>query len=262
MLVVAAAYGVYSFFLRSRPVPFQNFSVNKVTETGKAKLVAISPDGKYILNVVEDKGQQSLWLRNVPTNSNTQVMPPEPVQYLGVRFSPDGNYLYFVRGEPGEALKYLYRAPVLGGTPQKLVTDVDTNITFSPDGRSLAYTVMNNPELGKFRLVIYSLETGEAKTLVTGSMSQAIIRPGLVARRQEHRLCGLYNQGCDQWIDGGGRSHGQTRPDLRIQRRALVQPGVVARWQRFAGAISGPGDQFQPAARLWKFPIETIRLAR
>jgi serine/threonine protein kinase/Tol biopolymer transport system component len=177
LLVAGAAYGLYSFVFRTRPVAFQNFSVNKVTENGKAKLVAISPDGKYILSVVDDKGQQSLGLRNVPTNSNTQVMPPEAVQYLGVRFSPDGNYLYFVRGEPGQALKYLYRAPVLGGTPQKLITDVDTNITFSPDGHSLAYTVMNNPELGKFRLVTYSLETAEGKTLVTGSMNQALYAP-------------------------------------------------------------------------------------
>jgi len=177
LLIAAAGYGVYSLFLRSRPVPFQNFSVNKVTETGKVRRVAISPDGKYILSVVDDKGQQSLWLRNVPTNSNTQVMPPESVQYMGVRFYPDGNYLYFVRGEPGEALKLLYRAPVLGGTPQKLVTDVDTNITFSPDGRSLAYVVMNNPALGKLRLVTYSLETGESKTLVNGEMSQRLADP-------------------------------------------------------------------------------------
>jgi serine/threonine protein kinase/WD40 repeat protein len=177
VLIAAAAYGVYALFLRSRTVPFQNFTVNKVTETGKVKLVAISPDGKYILSVVEDKGQQSLWLRNVPTNSNTQVMPSEAVQYQGVRFSPDGNYLYFVRGEPGEALKLLYRAPVLGGTPQKLVTDVDTNVTFSPDGKNLAYAVMNNPALGKLRLVIYSLESGESKTLVNGDMSQRLGDP-------------------------------------------------------------------------------------
>ena len=60
LLVAAAAYGVYAFLSRTRPVPFQNFSVDRVTETGKAKLVAISPDGKYVLNVVDDKGQQSL----------------------------------------------------------------------------------------------------------------------------------------------------------------------------------------------------------
>ena len=177
LLVAAVVYGAYVFFLRSRPVRFQNFSVNKITENGNAKFVAISPDGKYILNVVEDKGQQSLWLRNVPSNSNTQVMPPEPVEYLGVRFSPDGNYLYFVRSEPGEARNDLYRAPVLGGTPQRLVTDVDSNITFSPDGRSFAYSVYNSPEIGKFRLVIYSLETGEGKTLVTDNVNQFLSRP-------------------------------------------------------------------------------------
>ena len=132
LLMAAAAYGVYAFFSHTRPAPFQNFSVNKITETGKVRLAAISPDGKYILSVVDDKGQQSLWLRNVPTNSNTQVMPPEPVEYLGVRFSPDGNYLYFVRGEQGQPLNYLYRAPVLGGTPQKLVTDVDRTSLFLP----------------------------------------------------------------------------------------------------------------------------------
>ena len=177
LLLAAAAYGVYAFFLRPRSVAFQNFSVSKITETGKVRFVALSPDGKYILTVVDDKGQHSLWLRNVPTSSNTQVMPPESVQYQGVRFSPDGNYLYFVRGEPGQALKYLYRAPVLGGTPQKLVTDVDTNVTFSPDGHSLAYAVMNNPQLGKLRLVIYSLDSGESKTLLAGTMSQRISDP-------------------------------------------------------------------------------------
>ncbi|MGA2417539.1 MAG: protein kinase [Candidatus Sulfotelmatobacter sp.] len=177
LLVAAAGYGVYAFLAHNRAVPFQNFSVNKITETGKVRLVAISPDGKYILTVVDEKGAQGLWLRNIPTNSNTQVMPAEMVRYVGVRFSPDGNYLYFVRGEPGQALKYLYRAPVLGGTPQKLVTDVDTNITFSPDGRTLAYIVANNPELGKLRLVTYSLESGDSKTLLSGSMSQLVFDP-------------------------------------------------------------------------------------
>ena len=177
MLVAAAAYGVYALFFHARSAVFQDFSVSKITETGKARFVAISPDAKYILSVVEDKGQQSLWLRNVPTNSDTQVMPPERLRYLGVRFSPDGNYLYFVRGEQGQVLKFLYRAPVLGGTPQKLVTDIDTNITFSPDGRRVAYVVLNNPELGKFRLVTYSLQTGEEKTLVTGKINEALRDP-------------------------------------------------------------------------------------
>ena len=139
--------------------------------------MAVSPDGKYILSVVANEGKESLWLRNIPTNSDTQVVPAEALHYIGLRFSPDGNYIYFVRGEIGESLNYLYRAPVLGGTPQKLVTDIDTNISFSPDGQRLAYTVSNNPELGKFRLVVYSLQDGESKTLVTGNMNQSLSDP-------------------------------------------------------------------------------------
>ena len=67
--------------------PFRNFTVTKLTEDGNAALVAISPDGKYILSLMRDSsGLASLWLRNVPTNSNTQVQPPADVYYNGLRF--------------------------------------------------------------------------------------------------------------------------------------------------------------------------------
>jgi len=175
LLVAAAAYGIYALLSRSRPAPFQNFSVSKITEAGKATLVAVSPDGKYILNVIDDNDQESLWLRNVPTNSNTQVVPPAPVTYLGLRFSPDGNYLYFVRSEVGSrSLKYLYRAPVLGGTPQKLVTDIDSNLSLSPDGNKFVYTVANDPKVGEFRVIVRSLEGSQEKDLASGPISEQL----------------------------------------------------------------------------------------
>ena len=177
-LVAAAAYGVLALFNRNRHIPFENISITKVTETGKAALVAISPDAKYILTVVRDAGQESLWLRNLPTNSDTQVIPPAEVEYDHLRFAPDGNYLYFERSEPGsEELKYLYRAPVLGGTPQKLVTDIDSNITFSPDGRQIAYFRANNPEAGKERLLLLPAEGGEEKILYSGPVSGGLQDP-------------------------------------------------------------------------------------
>jgi len=169
VLVAAAAYGIFALFNRKRPVPFENISITKVTETGKAALVAISPDGRYILNVVRDAGRESLWLRNLPTNSDAQVIPPEEVNYAHLRFSPDGNYIYFTRSEPGSTeLQYLYRAPVLGGTPQKLVTDIDSNVTFSPDGRQIAYFRFNNPEPGKERLLLLPADGGNEKLLYSG----------------------------------------------------------------------------------------------
>ncbi len=178
LIIAAAGYGIYALVNRTRPAPFQNFSVSKVTETGKALRVAISPDGKYILSVVADNGQQSLWLRNVATNSNTQVIPPAFVIYSGLRFSNDGNYLYLVRTESGSnSLNYLYRAPVLGGTPEKIVTDIDSNASFSPDGKKLVYATGNSPKPGVYRVAIHSMESGEDKTLTTGPMNEEVLDP-------------------------------------------------------------------------------------
>jgi Tol biopolymer transport system component len=74
-------------------------------------------------------------------------------------------------------LKYLYRAPVLGGTPQKLVTDIDSNITFSPDGRQFAFVRYNNPDPGKFRVLSLPADGGEEKVLYSASTANGFYDP-------------------------------------------------------------------------------------
>jgi len=177
-VAAAAAYGLYAFVTRSRPTPFQNISVTKVTDGGKSVLAAISPDGNSILHLVRENGLASLWLRNVPTNSNTQVEPPADLYYLGLRFSPDGNYLYFERSEPGNTEeKYLYRAPLFGGTPQKLVSDIDSNVTFSPGGKKFAFLRYDNPVPGKYQLIVRSVDSPEETALTSGPVGQALYQP-------------------------------------------------------------------------------------
>jgi eukaryotic-like serine/threonine-protein kinase len=178
VLMAAAAYGIYAFVTRSRPAPFQNFTVTKVTDSGDAVFAAISPDGKYILSLTRSNGLASLWLRNVPTNSNAQVQPPAEVYYNGLRFSPDGNYFYFVRSDPGNPdLKFLYRAPLLGGTPQKLASDVDSNITFSPDGKRFAFIRDDNPEPGKYNLIVRPTEGDAESVLTSGPVHEGLFQP-------------------------------------------------------------------------------------
>ena len=72
-VLAAAGYGVYSMLNRSGAVPFQNFTITKITDNGKSRAAAISPDGKYILSEVVDAGKASVWLRHVATNSDTQI---------------------------------------------------------------------------------------------------------------------------------------------------------------------------------------------
>ena len=178
VILAAASYGVYSLVTRKSPVPFQNFSVTKVTNTGNALLAAISPDGKYVLSLTRTNGLASLTLRNVPTNSDTEVQPPADTYYNGLQFSPDGNYFYFVRSDPGNPeLKFLYRAPLLGGTPQKLISDVDSNVTFSPDGTKLAFMRYDDPVAGQYQLIIHPLDGSQEKVLASGSNTHALYSP-------------------------------------------------------------------------------------
>ncbi|MGA9999874.1 MAG: protein kinase [Candidatus Acidiferrales bacterium] len=171
LLLVGTGYGVYSLLRgKAAAIPFRSFTITKVTDNGKSIQAALSPDGKYILSVVEDAGKQSLWLRHVETNSDTQVVTPEATRYSRLAFSPDASYLYFRRPTGTvEDVHDFYRAPVLGGTPKVIAHDVDTNIAFSPDGKRIAYGRANDPEVGKFQLLTANPDGSDEKMIAGGT---------------------------------------------------------------------------------------------
>jgi eukaryotic-like serine/threonine-protein kinase len=136
VVLVAAGYGIYSLLLSRGALPFENFTITQVTNNGETVAAAISPDGKYLLSVLEEGGKQSLWLRNIPSHSDTRVLAPSDDFYQNLAFSPDGNYIYFCKAVDRAQTGFnLLRAPVLGGTPQVIARDVDTAISFSPPYR-------------------------------------------------------------------------------------------------------------------------------
>ena len=140
VMLAAAGFGGYKLLTRPRGFNLQNMQITKLTENGKASQVAIAPDGRYIVYALRDAEKQSLWVRNVATKSDVQVLAPDVVEFAGLNFSPDGNYIYFVRSDKStENFRYLYQMPVLGGSPRQLVRDIDTPIDFSPDGSQFVF---------------------------------------------------------------------------------------------------------------------------
>ncbi|MGC1482894.1 MAG: protein kinase [Candidatus Acidiferrum sp.] len=139
-VVAAAVFGIYSIFLRTRHVPFDTFTIENLTNNGHIALAAISPDGIYLVHVRDENGLQALWLRHIPTGSNTQLLAPAATRYAGLTFSPDSNYIYSVRRDEAQhTFASLYSVPVLGGTPRLLIQDVDSRVTFAPDGKRFAF---------------------------------------------------------------------------------------------------------------------------
>jgi serine/threonine protein kinase len=140
VLAAAAAYGAYTFVQKSKHLPFEKFSIENVSNNGHIFQAAISPDGKYLLQALDENGMQSLWLHHIPTETNKEVVEPVAAIYQGLTFSPDGNYIYFLRREEAEeSISVLYRASVLGGEPKVIIRDVDSPITFSPDGTRFVF---------------------------------------------------------------------------------------------------------------------------
>jgi serine/threonine protein kinase/Tol biopolymer transport system component len=157
-LIGAAGYGIYSLVNAKRATPFESFTITQLTNSGKVTAGAISPDGKYLLSVLSAAGRQSVWLRNLPTNSDTQVLPPADQFYINVAFSPDGNYIYLIKTSDNSGADFntfynLLRAPVFGGVPQTIVRNIASEITFSPDGTQIAYLRQESPSPGRFQLL-------------------------------------------------------------------------------------------------------------
>lgn len=172
VVLAAAGYGMYAFLHRSGPAPFQNFAVTQLTDTGQSEFAAISPDGNYVLSVQDESGRASLWLRNVPTNSDTQIIPPSSAIYHSLAFSPDGNYIYFREAaDKSTTIFNFYRAPILGGTPRQVAGDVDSDIAFSPDGKRVAYFRANDPVGGEVRLLSANVDGSDEKALHVESHS-------------------------------------------------------------------------------------------
>jgi Tol biopolymer transport system component len=140
VVLAAAMYGAFKLLMRPRGLNLQNMQITKLTDSGRAESVAISPDGRYIVYVLVNGEQRSLWVRNVATKSDVQVLTPDAVVIVGLSFSPDGNYIYFVRSDKNtNNYRYLYVMPVLGGAPRQLIRDIDTAVSFSPDGKQMVF---------------------------------------------------------------------------------------------------------------------------
>jgi Tol biopolymer transport system component len=106
-------------------------------ETG---VMALSTDGRYLAYVVAKDASSSVVVRQVRTGSEVTVVADSESPARSVAFSRDGDFLYF-RNRDHDAPNYsaLYQVPSLGGTPRKVLFDVDSAPSFSPDGKQVAF---------------------------------------------------------------------------------------------------------------------------
>jgi Tol biopolymer transport system component/serine/threonine protein kinase len=160
---------------RQQEASFRLGNIDRLTTSGKIGRVALAPDGKEIVYSVVEAGQQSLWLMQVDTRSSIPIVPPDKVDYVSITFSPDGNFIYYVRREQPNAVGVLYQATKHGVAPRQLRSQVDSPITLSPDGKQLAFV---RRQAGEFRLMTANADGGDEKTLAVRKIPDVFRQSG------------------------------------------------------------------------------------
>ena len=139
-LIAAAAIGGFFFWQYRSPVWFQIASMRELTDSGRASLPVISPDGRYLAYVNGDPGnQEALIVRDVDNPVEQVKIPPRKILYQGLTFSPDGETLFEVEKDD-KLVGRLYAMPILGSRPSvPVLVDIDGPVSFSPDGRRFCF---------------------------------------------------------------------------------------------------------------------------
>jgi Tol biopolymer transport system component/DNA-binding winged helix-turn-helix (wHTH) protein len=153
-----------------RGLATQPLNFEKLTGTGKSNQVAISPDGKYIAytNVFDEKSD--IWLRQLATNTNVEIVPTNTT-ISGLAFTNNGEFIYFVAGRPnydrGDPTA-LYRVSMLGGVTTKIIDNVEGNFAISMDDSQIAFIreTVSSEGQRQYSLMIANIDGSNERSLL------------------------------------------------------------------------------------------------
>jgi serine/threonine protein kinase/Tol biopolymer transport system component len=171
-LALAAALYVGTRWRSLQPIPspIEDLQITQLTSTGTAVDPAISPDGKYVAYIQHEGNAYSLWMRQIDTASQVQIVPPEQgTNILGATVTPDGGFVEFWLGSPTVVHEELWRVPFLGGTPKKLLDSYVSAAGWSPDGQHIAFL----RKLGNSDALMVADADGSHEHKVAGRQSPA-----------------------------------------------------------------------------------------
>ena len=183
IVILAGAFVAWTMFHRhseqTAPQRFQEgMSITQLTSSGDIGAATISPDGKWLAYVQDRNGQQSIWVRQVATGSIAQVLPPSQLNPDGLTFTRDGNYLYFNTRHTSETMNHLQKMASLGGPPQLILDDIDSPISFSPDGSQIAFVRNSSTEQNSKLMVAAADGSGQhALSTLSGLSSFSLNGP-------------------------------------------------------------------------------------
>jgi eukaryotic-like serine/threonine-protein kinase len=200
LLTLVALVAVVLIFW-PKPAPFSRIAMTDFLGQSDITEAVISPDGKFVVYIAEGRDGQRLGMKSVETFEDRQAPLPAPGFYRHLAISPDGRMLFYsvfdeaARGD-------LYSAPLPGAAsaPQltgarKLIENVDTPISLSPDGQQFAF--IRQRQLSPSELVVARSDGGDARVILRDS--QLVIGGVAWSPKDETLACALRETGNEDY---------------------------------------------------------------
>lgn len=163
--------------------------IERLTASGQSRSAAISPDGRYVAYTQMFKGRYSIWIRELTTNTNSEIVSPSD-DIIGMAFSHRGEYLYFVKGSPSA----LYRVSLSGDVPIKILERLEGKFSLSPDDRRIAFIRVSTNSNGQqeHALIIANSDGTNESTLLARQYPDKLDAPAW-SPDGESIMCALGN---------------------------------------------------------------------
>ncbi len=146
---------------------FEHTKQTKLTQSGNVLSPVISPDGQYLAYIAMTGKDQILSVQQIATGS----ILPTLVSKVGGHFwalaiAPDNGFLYYILNERDDEYGQLYRVPLLGGTPHRLVKIANGGLAISPNNRQMAFIRIDR-DAGKSSIVVANADGTDEQTIDT-----------------------------------------------------------------------------------------------
>ncbi|HVT44683.1 MAG TPA: protein kinase [Thermoanaerobaculia bacterium] len=166
LLVLAVAVILRPAREQSSPAPVATMQLAPLTTNGRVLTAAISPDGRWLVYAREDGATRSVYLKQIATGSEVQILPPsETMGVARFAFSRDGNYLYLVKAEIGNPIATLSMIPTLGGASRQILEDIDSRVTLSPEEKEMAFGRADRQAAVEHQIVVASVDGSGQRVL-------------------------------------------------------------------------------------------------
>lgn len=139
--------------------------ITLLTDDGRVMDATISADARLLAYVSIEAGRQSVWVQDLTSGEKSQILPPDPALCWGLRFTPNGQSLFYITTQPNSTVSVLYRVPVESGRSQKVVVNIDAPPAISPDGVRIAF-LRSYPAQRRDALIIANVD-GSSEVEIT-----------------------------------------------------------------------------------------------